>query len=241
MMNETNIMSTGITFDRILGKASGPHFGVSAGLTLMFILVLANLVGCGEPTDMERFDQAIHAIQEGRSDQLDMRGHTNIPKEEFARMAGLERLRWLRLDGCQFSDTDLDYLLALPALETIYLSDTQITNAGLERIGKIQSLKSLTLDKTPVDSTGLGHLSNLSNLENLSLWKCFITDDGCKSLSGLSQLKKLSLDGTQVTDAGMKHLTSLKNLERISLWQTRVTDKGVATLQKELPTLVINR
>jgi len=68
-------------------------------------------------------------------------------------------------------------------LDTLYLNNTRVTDAGLEHLKELVDLRVLELDNTQV------------------------TDAGMKCLQPLCRLEIVSLRGTQVTDFGEAELT----------------------------------
>ena len=61
----------------------------------------------------------------------------------------LKHLTSLILDGTNLNDTTLAFVFDLPALETLDLESTQITDESLARLAKQSSLKALSLWKSP--------------------------------------------------------------------------------------------
>ena len=62
------------------------------------------------------------------------------------------------------------------------------------------------LSETPVTDVGIEHLRGLTQLCELALANTRITDAGLKHLHGLAQLQWLVLHNTAVTDAGVTEL-----------------------------------
>jgi hypothetical protein len=132
-------------------------------------------------------------------------------------------------------DVNVDLLLKelsrpdsrLKALNELYLSDTQVTDAGLKELarsdGGLKALATLSLGNTQVTDAGLKELA--------------------RSDSGLKALDTLELSGTPVTDAGLKELSrpdsGLKALSTLYLHRTPVTDAGVKALEAARPGLKI--
>jgi len=98
-----------------------------------------------------------------------------------------------------------DYLFA-DTTHTVFLNNTQATDADLEQLEGLTNLKCLQLDGTQITDAGLKHLGGLKQLYWLHLSKTNITDAGLERLRGLNELRWLFLDGTQVTDDGVKTL-----------------------------------
>ena len=122
----------------------------------------------------------------------------------------------------------------LTGLQTLYLSSTQVTDAGLAHLQDLTGLQKLYLGDTHVTDAGLAHLHGLTRLQWLSLWNTKVTDAGLAHLQGLTWLQWLDLGDTRVTDAGIAHLKGLNGLQWLSLRNTRVTDTGLAHLKRAL-------
>jgi hypothetical protein len=136
--------------------------------------------------------------------------------------AGLKALRetevpCLSLSNSKVSDAGLEGIRGLPQLKTLDLRHTQITDAALAQIGELKHLTKLWLDGTKVTDKGLAHLGELK------------------------ELQEISLQATEVTDAGLAHLRGLTQLQLLNIEKTRATDAGVNELQKALPNLSITR
>ncbi len=113
----------------------------------------------------------------------------------------------LDLRGPETTDEVLaEKLKGLTKLEWIYLSNTQITDAGLVHLKGLTKLKELWLEDTQITDAGLVHLKGLTKLEGLLLSKTKITDAGLVHLKGLTKLEYLILGHTQITDAGIQEL-----------------------------------
>jgi len=140
----------------------------------------------------------------------------------------LRQLQTLDLSGTKITDAGLEHLKDLPQLQTLDLSGTKVTDAGLERLQGLRQLQELGLSGTEVTDAGLEHLRGLPELEKLCFWA---TGAGLKHLSGLPRLRELDLGGTKVTDAGLEHLKDLCQLQTLDLSGTKVTDAGLEHLQ----------
>lgn len=185
-----------------------------------FVCVLA---GCG--SDVHPTDRAAAAAlrEAGARLELDHAGRisavivtdTPLDDEQLECMAGLDSVRFLRLES------------------------TGITDAGLQHVQGLASLEEISLYRTHVTSAGLEFLRGLTNLKNLGLNETEINDAGLKHLAGLKNLQHLWLDGTAVSDAGLPSLNSLKQLKDLGLRNTRATKAAVAGLRRVLPATTI--
>ena len=100
-------------------------------------------------------------------------------------------------------------------INRISLSNTKVTDSGLENLKGLTSLQELYLSETKVTDAGLVHLKGLTSLQELSFKDTEVTDAGLVHLKGLS-LRRLYLEGTLVTTAGVKDLQSALPKCRIS-------------------------
>ncbi len=106
-------------------------------------------------------------------------------------------------------------------------------DATLELVGQLSRLDSLRLTGTAVTDAGLVHLKGLTSLRDLQLGNTQITDAaGLAHLKGLTALRQLLLFNTPVTDAGLDHLKDLTSLVLLDLSGTKVTDDGVIELER---------
>ncbi len=103
----------------------------------------------------------------------------------------------------------------LAKITSLFLDESQITDAGLKELAKFQNLTVLGLDDTK------------------------ITDEGLKEVAKLQNLNLLSLENTQITDEGLKEVAKLQNLKKLYLPATQATKAGVAELKKALPNCYI--
>jgi hypothetical protein len=106
----------------------------------------------------------------------------------------------------EFGDVEATYLKELPNLKVLSLSNTQVSDAGLEQLKRLANLKILWLDNTQVSDAGLEHLEGLTNLERLSLRNTQVSAAGLERLEGLTSLNVLNVKETQVTHEGVKKL-----------------------------------
>ena len=130
----------------------------------------------------------------------------------------------------------LVHLKGLTQLQSLNLSDTQVTDAGLERLKGLIRLRDLNLRETRVTGTGLERSrKGLAQLQLLSLGGTQVTDAGVEHCRGLTRLDRLHLVGTKVTEVGLEHLQGLTQLRSLDMSGTAVTDAGVEKLRKALP------
>src|SRR5690606_202889 len=122
----------------------------------------------------------------------------------------------------------------LPALVSVNLDYTQVSNEGLAQLEKLPNLRALSLRRCPnIDDAGLVHLTKLPKLERLSVLynSNSITDASMEHVGQIQTLRLLDLRGcTQISDAGLEHLKGLTNLVDLKLLTGEVSNEGVAHL-----------
>ncbi len=166
---------------------------------------------------------------------------TRITDRGIQHLANLRQLQRLDLsafgvhrDGFGVGDESMAIVAQLPALESIALRLTKVTDAGMEALAKCKSLKSIGIEGTPVTDNGLEYLLDLPRLVVLGLGVydegASITDEGLRTVGRMAQLKSLSLSGTPVTNAGLEHLSGLTELESLDIDETQATEAGLAHL-----------
>jgi hypothetical protein len=139
-------------------------------------------------------------------------------------------------------DEELAVIGVFPHVQSINCSGLQrITGRGLEGLSFLTKLDSLYLANTAVDDAGLAYVQHLESLTTLQLGGTKVTDAGMGALDHLLNLKTLSLGGTTVTDQGLVQLRDLRHLETIGLRDTKTTKRGAQELQRMLPDVRIVR
>lgn len=110
---------------------------------------------------------------------------------------------------------------------------------GDEHLAKLQpvlpAMVSLDMSHTSVTDEGVKALASAAKLKSLRLAETKVTDAALETLSKLPELESLNLYGTQVTNQGVLKLSNLQGLRKLYLWQTQVDEKALQTLREKLP------
>jgi internalin A len=161
----------------------------------------------------------------------------------------------VNLRGSWVTDTDLRKLAEYPALTTIDLSLTHITDEGLAELKNLKNvtdlnlfyaeyvtdqgvaaikdwkkLKRLNLHGTKCSDTALEHIAGITSLESLDVGSTLMTDVGLERLTMLANLKELTMGGNELGDAGLQALRQLPSLTYLDLSGRQGTDKNVWTI-----------
>lgn len=138
--------------------------------------------------------------------------------------------RWSHLE-----DDDLSYLTQCKALESLYISGPEITDAGLRSLEKLASLRKLGFWESPITDDGLKLLQRLPLLTSLNLVRTRITNHGLESLENITSLRILNLTESKITDDGVPSLQKLTTLQKLNLTGIKLTKGGIEALKRALP------
>ena len=137
----------------------------------------------------------------------------------------------LILRGGKVNDTTLDSVVGFAELNSLDLSGSQITVAGLKKLQQLKKLSDLTLDGcVKVNDESLDELTKISSLTSLNLSGTGITNEGVPSLLSAFGLEKLKLRGIPVADSGASVLVSLPGLKSLDLHGTKIGDEGAEAI-----------
>jgi len=157
----------------------------------------------------------------------------------LAKLTKLERINLTSLTGV--NGPGLAGLKNATALTELDLTNSAVTDAGLEGIKDWGHLRVLKLPKGTTDA-GLAHLTGLKALTVLQAWDAEgITDTGLARLKGLGNLENLDLGGTRISDAGLQTIEGLGKLRYLGVGRTRVTEPAVQALRRKFPNLNVGR
>lgn len=187
--------------------------------------------------DLERLGQ-LTALRD-----LDLTGQTRITDDGLKFTEGLPALETLMLYKTQITDAAFDTIVTHKSLRQLSLGGTKTTARGWRRIQELPKLDGLYLEELPVTDANLAELVIARpELKALSLEMTNVSDAGLVHLGRLNGLKDLQLIGTQVTDTGLSHLVLLPALERIYLTDTKITNVGLTHVarMKTLRSIILN-
>jgi eukaryotic-like serine/threonine-protein kinase len=139
--------------------------------------------------------------------------------------------------------TALEYLRAIKGFKALDLSRCKLlTDTGVECVWGFATLQSLDLSNSLITDAGLGYLKELESLRSLALSNCKrISNFGLSHLTEFTHLRFLDLHGCRrLTDAGIGPLKRLKTLRYLDVRGCdELTSAGVGKLRKALPACVI--
>lgn len=142
-----------------------------------------------------------------------------------------------------FTDADLSVLHEKPKLLLLDLTESKITDAGLEFIPTIPRLERLYLTSViRVTDTGLKFVAKSQSLKELCLLDTSVSDEGLRHLKELKSLEKLRIGSWYMSGAGLAHLIGMESLSYLSLSVefNEVNQKRVSDLKAANPALLVN-
>ncbi len=171
---------------------------------------------------------------------------TAITGSTISKLSGIHELRTLNLAGTRATDDAVTTIARILVREVqasgagggfawlnrLILTDTNVSDEGLEHISLLKHLMALHLDGTSVGDNGMEHIARLPQLQHLMLDGTAVTDVGLAALTNSGRLVSLSLNGTGITDEALSRLGD--PIQRLALSHTHVSDAGVRMLESRV-------
>jgi hypothetical protein len=198
---------------------------LTVGILLAAVGCLASLVlwrNCSQSHDEQVFARKYAAIKRGESSELDL--HYTHGTDGF-----------LSKIGC------------LPALTSVCLDRTDVTNAGIKELSKSPRLTTLIIRGGRIDDKVIDYLSSVKGLEELELSYTLVSDEGIRNLNRLLHLRVITIGyarstdrASPLTDNALKYLGQLQHVKRIQLNGHWFTFEALADLRRKLAATVIS-
>ncbi|MFN6189632.1 MAG: hypothetical protein ACK54F_08115 [Planctomycetia bacterium] len=170
----------------------------------------------------------------GALTEISIEDGAELTAEDVALFGRLGDLRALRIQNCrELDDAMVGRLTGLGHLETLALTNSAITDVGVETI--VQSFPGLVeLDlssNTNMTGAALKKIAGLATLERLTLLQNRFNDLNLRRLSKMPQLRSLDLRGNmEAGDMTLAAVGKLPQLTALKHRSTAVTDAGLADL-----------
>ncbi|MFN7919102.1 MAG: hypothetical protein U0Q16_03340 [Bryobacteraceae bacterium] len=189
---------------------------------------------------------------------LNLRFTEYVTDEGLAVLKNWKKLKRLDIHGTKASDTTLEHISGLTAIESLDAGSVMLTDVGLERLSSLSNLKALTIGGNEMGDAGLQALRQLPGLTYLDLsgrqgtdsnvWTISMSDTGLEAILTLKELRELrfgctslgvGIEGTRfatvaamsVTVRWLEQMKSLPKLQRLTLQGCdRVNDDAVRVL-----------
>jgi hypothetical protein len=128
-------------------------------------------------------------------------------------LAGLPKLRRLRIEGYYISDDGFNVIGASRRLDSLQIANTSVSNSALRALGGMRQLKCLYLENVTAPEGSVANLiDKLDGLEELSLVGTQFPRDRSSALNRLRKLRKLWLGDGALTGDSANAVLSLPNI-----------------------------
>jgi Leucine-rich repeat (LRR) protein len=137
-------------------------------------------------------DEAVAALQKSAPGlTVDFESKTPVVqdlRQQVARVrSGLARAILCKTNPEKLADEDFECLRGLEYLETLDLSDTHLTDAGLKHLARLPKLRELILRRTLVSDAGVRMLKEMPALVHVDIDGTRITAEGRRALGKLAR------------------------------------------------------
>lgn len=115
-------------------------------------------------------------------------------------------------------------------VEQLDLSNSNVTDDGLEYVGKMPNLTKLELTNCNISDKGLAFLRNLKKLDTLQISKTRVSEKCMETVKCFKRLRSLEMFNTPVTDSSIAKLKDLPLQDIGILGCSRVTERVIEPL-----------
>jgi Leucine-rich repeat (LRR) protein len=160
-------------------------------------------------------------------EELNLYFAEQLGDEGAAVLRNWKHLKRLNLRGTKITDSTLEMLGGIPAIEWLDIGWAQITDTGLDHLSTLTRLRWLTMGGNKLTDTALQFLRQMPQIEYLDiggtqrtdsgLWSLSLNDAGVQAIASVAELRELRLNGTNITGRQLTALKGLGKLERLSL------------------------
>ena len=173
---------------------------------------------------------------EGRLTEISIEDGAELTADDVSLFGRLGDLRSLKILNCRvLNDEMVEQLTGLKGLDTLALTNSALTDAGVEKI--VQAFPNLVeLDlssNTNMTGAAMKQIASLAKLERLTLLQNRFNDLNTRRLSKMPQLRAIDLRGNmEAGDMTLEVVGKLPQLTALKHRSTAVTDAGLEGLAK---------
>lgn len=157
----------------------------------------------------------------GRIDEINLTSgfcNHDLQPRHIRMLQGVQGLKQVSLArNHRVVDDHLEPLSQIGTLETINLTETEVTDAGVRLLARLPKLKTLRLAETGLDGSCFASFSRVS-LTKLILNEAPISGEGLRSISRIKSLEWLDLNLVSLPAAEITHLRHCSNLRALGFW-----------------------
>ncbi len=162
---------------------------------------------------------------------------TEVSEAGLKQLVNLKSLRILDVSHTRVGN-DLKILERLPALVSLNLAGTAITDASLLDVQQSGHLRDINLRGTQVTRKGVYDFVQRVRARVLVDWSSYsyvaknCDDAALADLEWMRDLRELTLDSPTITDSGLRYLKFLPHLYQLKLVRCAITDDGLLHVGK---------
>lgn len=158
---------------------------------------------------------------------------TRVEDEFLADVAGLTRLRTLRITSARVTGTGFKHLAGLTELRELDVSSSWVNDDGIRALPVLPNLEGIELRASRVTDAGVADLRRQPKLARLRVGGGNVTVKGLAALAEFPALTEVSTGDADWGDAELAELAKVPRLERLTVFAgDRLSDDGLARLAK---------
>jgi hypothetical protein len=167
----------------------------------------------------------IICVRQGPIECVAVRGKPGIDDRWAKCIATVRGIQKLYVSGTQITEAGVPKLLEIESLEHLDLDDLPITGDCFTQLSfKHNNLIWISLSGTNISDESLTHLDLFPELIVIDADRTRIGNNGIENLARCKNLRWLHLNGTSIDDACGPALTRIRHLEELYLMNTNVSD-----------------
>jgi hypothetical protein len=131
--------------------------------------------------------------------------HTSITDQGIRVVADIGGIEYLNLNSTKTTNAVAKELVRMKSLAHLYLGSVKLKDDGITELAQLR-LQTLIISRSDITDAGLASLSKCTTLTTLHLAGTNITDAGLVHLHSLKGLLLVSVNGTRVSSEGIRKL-----------------------------------
>ena len=173
--------------------------------------------------------------------ELDFTG-TPIDDKSLVPICTAKNLESLNLTGSTITDFGLRPLNKLSKLKKLHLSEIPtLTGKGFEELDSLGTLETLYLNDSGITDAGMLYIARNRGVKTLDLDRTKVTDSGMRELATPRGLETLSIEETTIGNDGLLEVAAkAKRLAKVNARKSKITPGGAAEAQKKSTELVVS-
>lgn len=158
---------------------------------------------------------------------------------DLATLAGIARLKLIRIRNCRLTTVDLENISKCPNVNDIELEYCDVDGQVLSHLQTMPQLKALNLTENPVSS--LEGMAKQPALQTLTLAGTKLVDSDLRRLiDTCPKLATLNVHGCPLTNESVEGFLRLPGLRHLDIRETRIDSVGLMKLAKSGLDLFVN-